>query len=512
MHKTEETTNFLRTYLPKLGMPEETKNEILYEIGNEYLPNISKLLNGLESASSMLNIKSWYIKSISTEESYIKFEKEKRNNSPHPLPGSFLDYKPDYKIRPLRSQWCAMLYKKLLFYKYNIRYIVCQYIIILFSAFLLYLTSNRYYKESYLLRIFTDEDTYKDIAFLIDIKDNHSMNLAYKDYIINYFPEVELEEVPTGSTTNDYMLSKYAYGTAHSYYSTFIGGISSEKNVITIWFNNYFFHSIIISQYWVLDAIAKTYLGEKYAININNHPLAKVNSTMLRRSEMDQKIFNAYLIAWFTLCIGLFIISPIKERCMGFVQQQYCHGVRPWVYWLSHLCLDYSIFITIVILYIGLAYSLEIYGFDSMYFVIRITLVLSMFGLASLSFLYFISKKVDSTTSAMGIVYLIYLTFGFMISIFVDGLRELTQHAKTVFNILHYIFLFIPSYGLYSALQKIHALNQQANTCQLDCLRSRGSQPHLCYDLMFGHKTMCEKGEKECCYGEYFKIILTINP
>lgn len=479
---------------------EENEKELILSIKNENMPMISKILEDLERTSSLMNIRSFCIKSTSAQECYVTLECRRMSHSPIELGMSF-DLQPTNR-KKLLNEWRAMLYKKLLIYKYNIVNIACQYIMILFSVFLLFLTSNTVNEPCVSIPLDIGEK-YKEVMITFEVYDNINMHLKYKEYFMERYPKAGLIKIQSDTNTNDYMLSRYDYGTAYNYYSTYLAGITYMKDVATIWFNNYFYHSIAISQNIALDVIGRIYLGPNHRIKVINNPMRSSHMPSLRKIEMDAKIFNAYLITWFSMILGIFIISPVKERCSGFVHQQYIHGVRPWVFWLSHFCIDFLIYVSVVALYIGIAYGLDVSGLDNAHAITRILLLLSMFGAASLSFLYLISKGFDTPTSGMGIVYLIYLTFGFMISIFLHELLTVAgRELGFVFKILDTIFMLIPSYALYGALDNIHKINVKSGQCIQFCLRLQSINNRHCHNRLLGHPIVCKAGHKECCYGE----------
>lgn len=489
----------------------ENEAEVHFELKNDYVHLFPRLLEELEKQSALLNIRSITIRTSTTEESYLSFENKRFTHSG--LDGEFMTYEPQYKLKLLRSQILGMLYKKILFYRYNIRYITCQFVIILFSVVLLYFTSNALVQPLKRLHLIIDPHEYSPASVSVDILDNPELSLIYEDYMFEHFPEVKIDRIHKNTNTNDFLLSKYRYGTPYIYYTKHVAGISHNKNMTVIYFNNYFFHSIAISQCIAINVLSQMYLKHKnHLIDVVNNPLPhpSFEHDKMKHVVLDEKISNAYIITWFSLAIGIFIICPINERTMGFVQQQYVHGVPPVVYWLSHFILDFLIFEMIAISYIIFGFAS---GFEELYnafYCLRFLVILTFFGLSSISFLYLLSKWIESPVTGMGIVYLIYLTFGFMISILVLELIKLTTgDAELIFTILHYIFSFIPTYGLYCAMMKIHSLTFHAEMCHHKCHTIKDINEELCHNFVEGHKMLCSQGYDDCCYGKILTFVFT---
>lgn len=112
-----------------------------------------------------------------------------------------------------------------------------------------------------------------------------------------------------------------------------------------------------------------------------------------------------------SLCAGMFVENPVQER---FTQIRYyinVLGQLQIIYWFGNLLFDLGVFLIQAFLMIILVLPLKLEAYSE-HFWIYCTLILA-FGLAHLSFSYFISFWFSSPQSALKAYSLIYLIAGF---------------------------------------------------------------------------------------------------
>lgn len=114
-----------------------------------------------------------------------------------------------------------------------------------------------------------------------------------------------------------------------------------------------------------------------------------------------------------SLCAGMFVENPVQERFLKVRYYLSVLGLPQLVYWFSNILFDSLIYLmqASLMIYLVIPLKLEAYSF---YFSDYVCLILA-FGLAHITFSYFISFWFKNPQSALKAFSLIYLFGGFFL-------------------------------------------------------------------------------------------------
>jgi hypothetical protein len=188
---------------------------------------------------------------------------------------------------------------------------------------------------------------------------------------------------------------------------------------------------------------------------VYNHPIPmgdeRISFDSILQKVADIGISMTILCAYAFIPAG-FIVFTVRERITQEKRLQYVCGVKPFLYWLSSFVWDFSYFMIIILLTIGVigvfgntAYTANMRNFSSM------IVLLVLFGWASLPMAYILSRFFSDVGSAYMIVFCFTLFTGVLSCVTVFLLSFVTGAGVNIALAelwLKHLFLVLPSYNL----------------------------------------------------------------
>ena len=163
-------------------------------------------------------------------------------------------------------------------------------------------------------------------------------------------------------------------------------------------------------------------------------------------------MYSVWIVLSLSLCSGMFVEIPVKERFLKLRYYLKVIGVNQYVYWFSNLLFDMMIMCFWIIIMIGVIYPLKLTAFIQQ---IEMTLFLLFgFGFAHISLSYFVSFWFTSADSAIKVFSFIYMIGGFFFPFLIKNMIFLSFGCQA-FHISEIICAFIPLQPLYIGFKDI---------------------------------------------------------
>ncbi|XP_019852385.1 PREDICTED: ATP-binding cassette sub-family A member 3-like [Amphimedon queenslandica] len=237
--------------------------------------------------------------------------------------------------------------------------------------------------------------------------------------------------------------------------------------VITLWYNNQAYH---LSPS-LLNTLHNLYLhssgyGNK-SINVHNHPLPRHPSSTLDTASIDIITFAVGILSMFGYCFLLASMSLfiVQEKSSMAKHLQLSSGLRLSAYWLANFTWDLitcllPVSFTIVIFAVGQIWVEQYSG----YTLAAVASIFVMVCWAQIPAIYLLSLPFKDIYTAYTSLFLILfiLSFSSMSITYVIG--PLSGYRDTE-DILHYIFLINPSYGLATSLSDLYTNSVVRSVC-----------------------------------------------
>lgn len=170
-------------------------------------------------------------------------------------------------------------------------------------------------------------------------------------------------------------------------------------------------------------------------------------------------LFAFFVLLGFSLCSGLFILSPVTDKenklrhLMNFV------GMKPLAYYVGSFLADFILFSIPTAGFIALLFPLNI-----KYFIINgswatLLIVMISFGFSLISLTYLFSFVFSSANNAFKQIGIIYLVGGTMLPSFVGGILSGVDTTFTTFKIFRTIFFIDPFWNFSDAMNQTMVKN-----------------------------------------------------
>ncbi|XP_057304734.1 phospholipid-transporting ATPase ABCA3-like [Hydractinia symbiolongicarpus] len=258
-----------------------------------------------------------------------------------------------------------------------------------------------------------------------------------------------------------------------NYFNEKVVGISVEGGnkmgdvPVTIWYSSQALHTTSSAYSAGSNIVLKYYMNDTgYGITTNNYPLPR-NSR--EKSELnDINGSNLVLVMFATMAASFvaasFVPFIVTEKASKAKHIQFVSGVDSVSYWGASYCWD---FINFLIPGIGMVILFAAFNLDDYKEAIgEVFLIILLFGLSALPFIYLISFLFQSALIAYAVISLLLVVASIAMVLAVFICRVVDE--KDVADILHYVFLLVPTYAFPQALRDI-SLNEAA---QRDCTAS----------------------------------------
>ncbi|CDW82000.1 abc transporter family protein [Stylonychia lemnae] len=163
-------------------------------------------------------------------------------------------------------------------------------------------------------------------------------------------------------------------------------------------------------------------------------------------------MYAVWIVLSLSLCSGMFVEIPVKERFLKLRYYLKVIGVNQYVYWFANLLFDMFIISFWVGIMIAVIYPLKLNAF-----IIEIekTLILLIsFGFAHIGLSYFVSFWFTSADSAIKVFSFIYMTGGFFFPFLIKNMIFLSFGCEA-FHLAEVICAFVPLQPLYIGMKDI---------------------------------------------------------
>ncbi|CAG0883098.1 unnamed protein product [Darwinula stevensoni] len=269
-----------------------------------------------------------------------------------------------------------------------------------------------------------------------------------------------------------------------------IGGSLAENRTqgrklpaFTAYYQTIPLHSSGIAVNHMSDAVAKFLLGPGHSIVAFNHPYESQMGLMesfMNLQSTEDGMWLAYMNSSFTYAyiVGLgmmllactFVVFPAEENGSSAKQLQLMTGVRPELYWVSHLVGDGVVYLLITAVIIGIMAGIDTNGIfaDNYGSLGSLFLLLVLYGFASLPFAYVISFRFKNRGTAFAIHALISVFFGipFLPTLVMEDLTGSTKLREAT-KIGKWFLGFFPSFSFPYGMLRLTDLAYKNRRCEL---------------------------------------------
>eukprot|EP00042_Codosiga_hollandica_P058831 m.893246 g.893246 ORF g.893246 m.893246 type:complete len:1835 (+) comp59976_c0_seq1:204-5708(+) len=223
------------------------------------------------------------------------------------------------------------------------------------------------------------------------------------------------------------------------------------------WFNQQALHASAISLNVLSNAFAQTYVGSDAQIFTYNYPLPKSAKDKVEALQSSGIGINVAILALFGIGFlqASFAIFIVSERVSKAKHIQFVSGVRPWVYWLTSFLWDYGIVIVsaCLSLIVIAAQTAPAYQGSNLGLVFLLFL---LFGFAALPLIYVLSFWCESASTAYSklCIFFIFGGIGMLVCVLVLGLPSIGLQS-TAEN-LRILFCLHPGYAFAQGIFDIY--------------------------------------------------------
>ncbi|XP_065052485.1 phospholipid-transporting ATPase ABCA3-like isoform X1 [Rhopilema esculentum] len=259
-----------------------------------------------------------------------------------------------------------------------------------------------------------------------------------------------------------------------AFFDTHLAGITlQEKNnrfEARSWFSHQALHAVA-SAYSAANNIMLSHMknDSSYGIQVTNHPLPRnpqeeVDVSLTNGANLTLVIFVTMAVCFIAASFITFIVT---EKVTKAKHIQFVSGVGSFTYWFATYCWDLINFVVpaIGIIILFAAFQLDTYkGDDLGAFVV----MLIFFGLSILPFVYLISFAFKSPLIAYSVVSMLLMLVSLtaVIAVFVCRIPQLGYLKEA--EIMHHIFLLLPTYSFPQALMDIAVNYGSRKACTVD--------------------------------------------
>ncbi|CAI8011243.1 Phospholipid-transporting ATPase ABCA1 [Geodia barretti] len=245
---------------------------------------------------------------------------------------------------------------------------------------------------------------------------------------------------------------------------------------VTIWYNNQPYHMVASSLNAFHNVFLKQVMGEEWSITAYNHPLPRTE-----QAKEDQTSFSAFYglavsvlgCFGFAFLISSFVVFPVQERECKAKHLQFVSGVNAVIYWLGNYAWDLINALVIVILTFLLMAAFQTSGYQGQGLG-AVFLLMVYTCWAGIPLAYCVSFLFKSHLVAYGVFFLLFffppLAFQLAVLLVSDS------HTQ---DVLHYLFLLHPGYGLQIGFANIYI----SQTFKSLCDKPGNPSPSICEGL-----------------------------
>ncbi|XP_077983290.1 phospholipid-transporting ATPase ABCA3-like [Glandiceps talaboti] len=251
----------------------------------------------------------------------------------------------------------------------------------------------------------------------------------------------------------EYILRNSSIG---AYFDDHVAGFTMTEDVdtnnstlITVWYSNQPIHASAESLAVVDNALLQFATNSSYNLMVTNDPLPLSAAGQVSSSTEQSLILAICVVFGLGFLAASFAPFLISEKDTKAKLLQFVSGLDPLSYWFGTLSWDCINYIAVlVILVIVFAAFPTVYGPPNLGVT---TLLLVLFGWASIPMTYAMSWPFSSPLAGYGLIAIFY-SMGAMVTIIVVFILELLDHTQDAAVICDYIFMLIPTHCLGRAM------------------------------------------------------------
>ncbi|XP_048579731.1 phospholipid-transporting ATPase ABCA3 isoform X2 [Nematostella vectensis] len=229
--------------------------------------------------------------------------------------------------------------------------------------------------------------------------------------------------------------------------------VELPSSFTTVWYSNQGYHIIASS----INALSNILLAElsgdsEQGIETTNHPLP--NNAQNKADNVTSTISVLFLAIFMSMGMAFmaasFITFLVQERTSKAKHLQFVSGVDAFSYWSATYTWDFLNYLVpcLLILILFAAFQIEEFENDMG----SVFLLLILFGLVVLPFIYVMSFAFKSQliAYAMTVFVLSIMSFGMLLAVFLCRIPSLNLLDEA--EIMHYVFMLLPTYTVSYAL------------------------------------------------------------
>lgn len=446
---TTKMHDFLQKYIPNIKIASDVGTQLCFVLKKAYSSVIEKLLNDLEENQDYLAIQNFRISMPTLEDVFIK-----TTVGVHTIPFDQVEERQITCLKGRRlyfNRIVALLLKKFLQFKTSWIILLVHTIFVLLLVVVSGLSI--YDKQAFdMPPLEIALKTYPDSVLVV-----YGDNIYKKEYIkmakASKAKIIDTRDITT--TIFEHMKKDRMYIMHYCH-----GGVSFlENNTLIAWYNGFPFHSAPLTLNLVLNAVLKHHISEQYNIEVINHPLRLTELQKALRTDASNYEVIQYLMAVFS---SVFIIFVIREANIKAMRQQFMCGITPRIYWTVTFYIDITIYTLLAVAVISIMASMTDSYNRSVPSLCYLFLILISYGFASLSLCYLLQRFF--TTTSTGYLAKIFVgIFGIMIATLLQYMVKTVSVSEWIF----YVFIFIPTFCLSSALDGLNRFQDIEKACTM---------------------------------------------
>jgi ABC-2 family transporter protein len=155
-------------------------------------------------------------------------------------------------------------------------------------------------------------------------------------------------------------------------------------------------------------------------------------------------LFSFFVLTGFSLCTGLFILSPVADRQNNLRQMLNFIGMKPLAYYTGSFLADIVLFTLPTLGFIGLLFPMNIqYLYMNGSWAVFLAVMVS-FGISLIAVTYLISFMFANANSAFKSIGLVYFLLGCILPVAIGFVSLLFDRHMQAYRFFKYLFAVIP--------------------------------------------------------------------
>ncbi|CAG0897380.1 unnamed protein product [Darwinula stevensoni] len=491
-----ELLSLLQKSCPEATLKSSAGSEASFMLPSSSVGAFPSILGALDSAKTEFGIRSFGISATTLEEVFLRVgegadaeEVDLKNrasanitNTPHASTSMLMGMEgKKSNASLLLLQFWALLIKKFLYLSRKWKLLISQAIIplaLVVGALYLDQASTVGAQQPFELKMNVDVYGKNYVPY----ENWSSLHGKLMDHFLSGLPDSSTPENSSEENFDGYLLGIGKEDESKYRVRYVIGGSLTEEGVntnFTAYYQTIPYHSSGIAVNHMSDALAKYYLGSDHSILASNQPLPMSKLAKVIDSFTQPGMLSNFGSSFsYANCMGLglfllacsFVVFPTEENGSAAKQLQLMTGVRPGLYWLSHLVGDGVVFLIVSAIIIGILGAINTNGiFANNYGCLgSLFCLLLAYGFAALPFAYVFSFRFKSSGTAFAIHALVNIFFGILfLPVIVLFEASGDQELMDVSEILKWFVGLFPPFGIEYGIFSLIDLAYKNQRCEL---------------------------------------------